>query len=181
MSSERKEPSFWATVPGMLTAIAGVVSAGTGLVVALNQVGLIGADEDRPEPSAVVETASGTASQSVAPADTGVGDAIAGTWRGEAAGADTDPFEVVLEIEAPCHLRKPCGTISVSSAPCTGRVKLWDVRGTRIYELYVDRFTADSASVCTPGAGDFVDVQGDDTLRYFTNYSDALGILERVQ
>src|SRR5215510_10382385 len=32
--------SFWRTLPGMLTAAAGIISATTGLVVALNQTGL---------------------------------------------------------------------------------------------------------------------------------------------
>jgi hypothetical protein len=32
--------NFWRTLPGMLTATAGIISATTGLVVALNQTGL---------------------------------------------------------------------------------------------------------------------------------------------
>ena len=44
MSIEGKGPNFWATMPGALTAIAGLVSAVTGLLIAANQVGLIGGD-----------------------------------------------------------------------------------------------------------------------------------------
>ena len=184
-ASEEKKQSFWATFPGVLTAVAGLLSAGTGLLVALNQVGVIGTEEDDAEPNAVVgtpsQTPSPTPSASETPAAVGVGDGLAGTWRGVAAGAGSeDQFDVLLEIVAPCHLRKPCGTISVSSAPCTGRVKLWSVN-SQTYEFYVDRFTADSSPDCTPGAGDFVELQGDGTLRYFTNYSGATGILHRAQ
>jgi hypothetical protein len=32
--------SFWKTIPGMLAAAAGFISAATGLVVALNQAGV---------------------------------------------------------------------------------------------------------------------------------------------
>ena len=181
-----KKPSFWATFPGVLTAVAGLVSAGTGLLVALNQVGVLGSDEDEGTPGAVVAPSESTSvSASSAPSETvdpaaGAGDVLAGTWRGVAAGpGGADEFEVVLEIEAPCRLRETCGVISVSSAPCIGRVKLWSVR-SQTYELYVDRFTADSSPDCTPGAGDFVELLGDGTLRYSTNYSDAVGVLTRA-
>jgi hypothetical protein len=33
--------SFWTTIPGLLTAAAGVISAVTGLVIALNQAGVL--------------------------------------------------------------------------------------------------------------------------------------------
>lgn len=183
-ASEEKKPSFWATFPGVLTAVAGLLSAGTGLLVALSQIGVIGGEEDDVEPNTVVEATSQSPSPTPsesAPSPGGLGDTLAGSWQGVASGpGGSDEFQVVLEIVAPCHLRKPCGTISVSSAPCTGRVKLWSVT-SQVYELYVDRFTADSSPDCTPGAGDFVERQGDGTLRYFTNYSDAVGVLHRNQ
>jgi hypothetical protein len=43
MSIEGKGPNFWATLPGALTAIAGLVSAVTGLLIAASQVGVLGA------------------------------------------------------------------------------------------------------------------------------------------
>ena len=42
---------FWRTIPGILTATAGVVSAAAGLVIALSQAGLLGGgagDEGAP-------------------------------------------------------------------------------------------------------------------------------------
>jgi hypothetical protein len=45
---------FWRTIPGILTAAAGIVSAVGGLVIALSQAGLIGArDEEAAAPPAV--------------------------------------------------------------------------------------------------------------------------------
>jgi hypothetical protein len=196
-TSDDNRPSFWASLRGVLTVLAGLVSAVTGLLVSLNLIGVLGDEENDEQPNSVVESTSPTPSstpsstdsqtpsqaptESASSAAAGVGDALAGSWRGIAAGPDgADQFEVVLEIVAPCHVRKPCGSISVSSAPCTGRVRLWNVQ-SQTYELYVDRFTANSSPDCTPGAGDFVELQGDGTLRYFTSYSDAVGTLERAQ
>ena len=42
------EKSFWHTVPGILAAIGGVVTALTSLIAGLHQVGLFGRDEKRP-------------------------------------------------------------------------------------------------------------------------------------
>jgi hypothetical protein len=42
MTQESKPGSWWHTMPGMLTATAGVITAVTGLVIALDQVGLLG-------------------------------------------------------------------------------------------------------------------------------------------
>ena len=45
---------FWRTIPGILTATAGVVSAAAGLVIALSQAGLLGraAGDEGPPPAA---------------------------------------------------------------------------------------------------------------------------------
>jgi hypothetical protein len=40
MTEEQKPQKWWSTVPGILTATAGTITAITGLVVALNQAGL---------------------------------------------------------------------------------------------------------------------------------------------
>ena len=42
MAENSKSKGWWKTVPGMLTATAGILTAVTGLIVGLNQVGLIG-------------------------------------------------------------------------------------------------------------------------------------------
>jgi Caspase domain len=44
-SGESKKPSFWRTLPGILTVGAVLVAAGAGLVFALNQMGVLGTDE----------------------------------------------------------------------------------------------------------------------------------------
>jgi hypothetical protein len=41
MPAEEGKGGFWRTIPGMLTAIAGTISALTGLVIALSQAGLM--------------------------------------------------------------------------------------------------------------------------------------------
>lgn len=40
MGENQKPESFWQTVPGILTAIAAIITAGTGLIVALYQAGV---------------------------------------------------------------------------------------------------------------------------------------------
>ena len=46
--------------------------------------------------------------------------------------------------------------------------------------MYVDKFSTDSASECSPGAGEYFQVVDATHLRYSTGYSDAAGILTRV-
>jgi hypothetical protein len=41
MSNEPRPTPWWQTLPGLLTAIAAIMTAATGLVVALNQTGLL--------------------------------------------------------------------------------------------------------------------------------------------
>lgn len=41
MGSKNEEKSFWSTAPGILTGIAAIISAITGLIVALNAAGII--------------------------------------------------------------------------------------------------------------------------------------------
>src|SRR6266850_6779685 len=42
MDDERKPPSWWTTLPGILTASVGIITAVTGLIAALNQMGVLG-------------------------------------------------------------------------------------------------------------------------------------------
>lgn len=46
MADEAKTQNWWSTFPGLLTAVAGVLTAATGLVAAVKQTGII----DRPAP-----------------------------------------------------------------------------------------------------------------------------------
>jgi hypothetical protein len=68
------ERSWWQTLPGMLTAAAALISAITGLIVALHQ--LLPSGHSTPQPSAA--TATQTTSEQAAGA-TGAGETAAGT------------------------------------------------------------------------------------------------------
>jgi hypothetical protein len=190
MSSDEQSQNFWTSMNGIVTGLAGLVTAGAGLLVALFQVGVLGDDNEGTAPpsaeaptslsattSPPATTSPGSPSQSPDAGSQRPGATLAGTWTGLAATADGG-FDVVLTIDPSCALRKPCGSIYVSSAPCTGRVRLWDVKSTT-YEFYVDRFSGDSSPDCTAGPGEFFERVDDDHLRYTTDYSDAVGLLQR--
>lgn len=72
MSEDANPKSWWQTVPGILTAIAAIISAATALVAALNQTGIF-ADKDGAKPAAVAESVAakkspeGTTATSVLP------------------------------------------------------------------------------------------------------------------
>jgi hypothetical protein len=179
--------NFWTSMPGVVTAVTGLLTAVAGLLLALGQLGVIGGNDSSaaPAPTPSVSLSpigSPVSSQSPTEAVDGgngaEGDALAGTWRGTATSSDGD-FDIELQVFAPCELRKPCGTISVSSAPCAGRVTLWRVKGPT-YTLYVDKFSPDSSSDCTPGAGEYFQVVDDSHLSYSTGYSDAAAVLTRA-
>jgi hypothetical protein len=194
MSSEDDGQRFWTSMSGILTALVVLLTAGACLLFVLVQAGVFGDDSsgtaspaaDAPtsssaatSPSATTPQSSSTVSPSQSPGlgSQDPGATLAGTWSGRAASADGD-FDVVLTIEPTCALRKPCGSIHVSSAPCTGRVRLWTIEDTT-YEFYVDRFSEDSSPDCTAGPGEFFERVDDDHLRYTTDYSDAVGLLQR--
>ena len=177
MSTPGKGSSFWTTLPGILTAVAALITAVTGLLVALGQTGVLdrGTSDDSTTVASTPRDSPATASAAGA-----AGDVLAGSWQGRAAPADGgSAFDVRLDIAAPCALKKPCGTISVSSTPCTGRVRLWTVRSTT-YEFYVDGFSPGSSADCDEGPGDLFRVLDENTLEYTTDYSDVTGLLHRV-
>jgi len=178
VSAPGKGSSFWTTLPGILTAVAAVITAITGLLVALGQSGLLEGGTANDDPTAAASTPpESPATASSADAE---GDVLAGTWQGRAAPGDGGKvFDVRLEIATPCLLKQPCGTISVSSTPCTGRATLWTVRSTT-YEFYVDEFSPGSSPDCDEGPGDLFRVLDEDTLEYTTDYSDVSGLLHRV-
>jgi hypothetical protein len=180
VSTVGKGPSFWTTLPGILTAVAALITAVTGLLVALGQAGLLGGGTTNDNPDAAASTSSESPPAASVTTVQGEGDALAGTWQGRAAQADgRKPFDVRLEVAAPCVLKKPCGVIAVSAAPCSGRATLWTVNSTT-YEFYIDEFTAGSSPDCTSGAGDFFHLLDDGTLEYTTDYSDVSGLLQQV-
>jgi hypothetical protein len=151
--------------------------------VGLAQVGVIGGHDERArdEPSSVAPL-SPHASDVATPVGTdGEGDPIAGKWRGRVASPNGDQTDVLsVLIEAPCRLNQPCGTITVKSVPCTGRITLIGVQAG-VYEFYVDQFTPDSGADCSPGGGELFQARDDGTLEYKADYDPHLtGILHAV-
>jgi hypothetical protein len=195
MNSDDGSQGFWTSLSGILTALVVLLTAGACVLFVFVQTGVLGEDDSvgasptseaptspatTPTTPSVTATEAGPtepAGETTASGSEGPGATLAGTWTGTAASADGD-FDVVLTIEPGCALRKPCGSIHVSSAPCTGRVRLWDVEGAT-YEFYVDRFSDDSSADCSPGPGELFEQVDADHLRYTTDYSDAVGVLQR--
>jgi hypothetical protein len=176
--TESGNQSFWTTLPGILTAIGTVITAATGLLIALNQAGLMSPADSTVTTSTSTPATSGSTSPSpTAPTD---GTALVGTWKGTAVvPGQAGSFAVRLEITSPCRLKQPCGTIFVGSLPCSGRATLWGIR-SHAYEIRTDHFTDGSAAGCTPGAGDFFRLRDDGTLRYTTGYDDTRGVLYKT-
>lgn len=197
MSSDGERKSFWTSTNGILTGVVVLLTAGACLLFVLLQAGVFGDDGSgaaAPDPgvpaspSATSTPSTTTSETAAAPQSSGPGSpsevsgsqaafALAGTWTGTATSADGD-FDVVLTVEPTCAMRKPCGSIHVTSLPCTGRVRLWTVTDTT-YEFYVDQFSDDSSRDCSPGDGELFERVDDTHLRYTTDYSDAVGLLQR--
>jgi hypothetical protein len=107
-------------------------------------------------------------------------DRLAGAWSGEAIQTGGRPFHVSLSIKHSCSVNERCGSISVSSVPCTGRFFFVGRKGPR-YEFSVAHFSADSGKACTPGAGEYLTPQDDGTLLYTTSYDPGIrGTLRRA-
>ncbi len=65
-----KSQSWWQTLPGILTAVAGIMTASTGLILALNQVGVFSRESTSASPTpntAVVLSASPSAKPATSP------------------------------------------------------------------------------------------------------------------
>lgn len=71
------QPGWWTTVPGLLTAIAALVTAGTGLLLGLHQVGLLDSGSDQPPSREVTEGPSAGAQEGSTTGTRGAGDAFA--------------------------------------------------------------------------------------------------------
>jgi hypothetical protein len=79
---ETKPTSWWQTLPGILTAIAAVITALTGLIVALNRV----RSPDVPRDARTVDAAPGDARSATAPSTETMGKVGAGGARSTASG-----------------------------------------------------------------------------------------------
>jgi len=97
MPQETRHP-FWQTLPGMLTALAGVIAAGTGLLTALYQTGVIGNRTQTPS-SAVTPTTTPPA-----PAAVATPSAAAAAPSAPAAGSAPDAPQTGAFEEGPVNL-----------------------------------------------------------------------------
>ena len=77
--ADEKPTSWWATLPGLLTAAAAVITAVTGLLLGLGQLGVF--DGGRPAATASGSPAAGTSQPGVPPQPSGTV-----TGAGESAG-----------------------------------------------------------------------------------------------
>ena len=177
MAAETQSPNFWTTLPGILTAIAGLITAITGLLIGLHQSGVIGdeANAGGASPSTV------TSSRSASSGGTTLreGDALVGNWSGTARRDGSHRYQVRLQIESPCRLKEPCGTMSISSPACTSTATLWEIEPSNTYQFRLNQFTAESSPDCKPGAGEYFQLLDDGSLHYRTSYDDAEGELHR--
>lgn len=167
MPEEQERKTWWQTVPGILTAAAGIITALTAFIAALHQAGILGVD-NKAQPQSENKQAA-------------TADLIAGRWSGEAKDVNGTFFQVGIEIKESCMLDEKCGVISVSHVPCYGDLFLHGIEKND-YEFRVDNFTNNSSYVCTPGAGEHFKQLPDGTLLYTTTYDPkANGILKKTE
>jgi hypothetical protein len=160
VGGDEKEPrGFWLTLPGILSAVAALVTAVTGLILGLNGLGQ--SDKKGPEHQ--------TQATTVEPPRPLTADDIAGAWSGRVRQGPGKLFELQLDIAKGCGLKETCGSISRSDPNCFGDISLKRIAGER-YEFSVDHFSAASARACMPGAGELLMRHGDDALLYTTSY-----------
>jgi hypothetical protein len=134
MANEQK-PSWWNSVPGMLTAATGFVAALSGLVAGLNQLGMFRREEPAPQvvatapappastPVEPAAPAAGKSASSTAPAPAPAPKPRAATADSGAAAPRQLPKGTALELTVPLRTCAPAkGTRRVSArlaAPVT--------------------------------------------------------------
>ena len=157
MSDDEEPVGFWRTVPGILTGVAAVLTALTGLFLAFNPPGGGGKKD-----------LSGLAAATGADSDRA--DVLAGTWAGEARDDNGATFSVVVALSKPCRVGKECGAIRVSDKPCQGHLVLDKVAPANEFEFRVRDFFADTnRSLCNEGPGEWLTWHSD-TLGYRGDY-----------
>jgi hypothetical protein len=67
--AQEPKPSWWQTMPGLLTAIAATLTATAGLIATLHQTGLLPAATKTPAPSPVADTAGSPSPSDISPLD----------------------------------------------------------------------------------------------------------------
>ncbi|MEH2167040.1 MAG: hypothetical protein V7K41_10290 [Nostoc sp.] len=110
-----------------------------------------------------------------------VSNAFLGKWSGVAKEPSGKSFRINLEIQRNCSLKEKCGYISVPDVPCYGEISLQQVSSDD-YEFDVSNFDRRSnLKICTPGDGERFHLLPDGKLAYKATYSNAQGILEKVE
>jgi len=146
MDEEKKsDGSWWRTVPGMLTAAAGTITAVTGLIVALQQSGMLGSgDKSRqqskvearadasataPTPSQAPPTPSATAVETSVPAKP---DSAPRPWSESAAViTSTDGVSTVVNAESLGNCISSSKELTLSSGQSIGFEKIRAFEFTR--------------------------------------------------
>jgi hypothetical protein len=172
--------------PEVWTAIATVAVAVIGGIVTIISTIL-----NKPSPS---PSSSPSATPSVSPSSTStpvptsssstplrVSNAFLGKWSGVAKERSEKSFRINLEIQRNCSLNEKCGYISVPDVPCYGEIALKEV-SSNDYEFDVSNFNSRSnLKICKPGAGEHFHLLPDGKLAYKATYSNAQGILKKVE
>lgn len=118
---------------------------------------------------------------SLSPAPLQVSNAFLGKWSGVAKDPSGKSFRINLEIQRNCSLNEKCGYISVPDIPCYGEISLKEV-SSNDYEFDVSNFdNRSNLKICKPGAGERFRLLLDGKLAYNATYSNAQGILEKVE
>jgi hypothetical protein len=153
MSENKQKPSFWSTIPGLVTGLAGLLTGIVGLVTVLMQLDVLGGNGDSTPGAAVTTT--------VVPGGTtggggGSATSISGRLTAEpstlklATGEREKTLRVVNNATAPVTVLKPefsgrdssafstdsgCTNVSLrAGASCTLKVQLSPSGGLKTYE-----------------------------------------------
>jgi hypothetical protein len=170
--SEKKKgisPEAWTAISAIAVALIG------GIVAIANKI--LDNPPNIPSPSSSLSSSS--TSPSSLPLQ--VSNAFLGKWSGIAKNTSGESFRINLEIKRNCSLNEKCGYISVPHVPCYGEISLKEVSSDD-YEFDVSNFdNRSNLKICQPGAGERFRLLPDGKLAYKATYSNAQGILEKVE
>ena len=119
--NQKSKNSFWTTIPGILTGFAAIITAIGGLIAVLYQVDIL-------KPSMTTQTITSHLTTD---------DSIAGKWTGTVHTQTGNIIQIDLFVETDCIIDRVCGTVA-SSAGCTGKLVLKDIKSKTFVFLYRD-------------------------------------------